>query len=78
MTISYKFMDCNGKNPVITYETEKENEVFEKLASDLYNKKLCNCSYIKSIKRIQRYTHDELIVTYDNKCKGYYILPSSF
>lgn len=55
-----------GRAYETTYICEDPARVYESLANALVSKKLNFCSYIKSIKRIQMYTHVEIIVTQDN------------
>ena len=67
----------NGKNYEITRTCEDRAEVFEALARDLINKKICSCTYIKSIKRIQLYNgFEKIIVTYDNNVRTTYTIDS--
>lgn len=75
-------MECQHKASR-TYETtyvcEDKARVYESLANALVSKKLNYCSYIKSIKRIQVYTHVEIIVTQDNGFRTiYYVNATSF
>jgi hypothetical protein len=47
--------------------------VYQSLANDLIAKKLNQCSYIKSIKRIPLYNGTQkIIVTYNNNCRCIY------
>ena len=48
------------------------------LASDLSAKYLEKAAYIKSVKRVQKYTHKEIIVTYDNECRAIYTVNAHF
>ena len=76
MRIAYK---KEGKNSWrVTFTDNNETNVFRSLASDLTAKKLNNCSYIKTIKRVQKYTHCEITVSYDNNTKNVYFLPAHF
>lgn len=59
------------------YTTSGENAAMG-LAGDLNSKYLEKCSFIKSIRRVQRYTHKEIIVTYDNECRAIYTVPAHF
>lgn len=75
-------MECqrksNGKWQT-TYTSEDKAIVYERLANALVSKKLNCCSYIKSIKRIQMYTHVEIVVTQDNGFRTiYYVNATSF
>lgn len=73
MTIEVK----NGKNYEVTRVFEDRAEVYESLARDMVNKKLCCCTYIKSIKRIQLYNgFEKIIVSYDNNVRITYTIES--
>jgi hypothetical protein len=73
MTIEVK----NGKTYEVEGVVENRAEVYESLARDMVNKKLCCCTYIKSIKRIQLYNgFEKIIVTYDNDVRRVYIIES--
>lgn len=75
-------MECQrkaGRTYETTYVCEDNARVYESLANALVSKKLNCCSYIKSIKRIQMYTHVEIIVTQDNGFRTiYYVNATSF
>jgi hypothetical protein len=44
---------------------------------DMVNKKICACTYIKSIKRTQLYTgFEKITVTYDNDVRRVYTIES--
>lgn len=75
MRIAYTKKD---KNWIVSFTDNNECSVYKSLASDLTAKKLNGCSYIKSIKRVQRYTHCEITVTYDTNNKNVYFLPAHF
>lgn len=73
MTIEVK----NGKKYEVTNVIENRTEVFESLARDLVNKKLCACTYIKSIKRVNLYNgFEKITVTYDNDVRRIYVIES--
>jgi len=59
----------NGKWTT-THTCNDARQAYEDLSHELIAKKLCNCTYIRSIKRQQRYTHVEVIVTYTDDCGG--------
>ena len=64
----------HGKSWLNTYtDTDAEN-VYRSLASDIIAKKINQARYIKSIKRIQHYTHVEIIVSYDSNVRSVYYL----
>lgn len=73
MTIEVK----SGKAYEVTNVNENRAEVYESLARDMVNKKLCACTYIKSIKRIQLYNgYEKIIVSYDNNVRCVYVIES--
>ena len=67
-------MKCNviferktGRNYEETYRSEDKTQVYEDLAHEMISKKLCGCSYIRSITRKQLYNgFVKITVTYDN------------
>lgn len=62
-------MECQhkvGRKWETTYSSLDKATIYERLANALVSKKINQCSYIKSIKRVQHYTHVEIIVTQDN------------
>lgn len=65
-----------GREWVATWQSENPAEVYKRLAEALIAKKLCGCTWVKSIKRIQRYTHIEIVVTYDNDGRDTFTLPT--
>lgn len=67
----------NGKTWANTYVDTCPETVYKALASDLIAKKINQARYIKSIKRVQHYTHVEIIVTYDNNCRSLYYLTAT-
>lgn len=64
----------NGKNWINTYTDIDAENVYRSLAGDVIRKKINNAGYIKSIKRIQHYTHVEIIVLYSNDVRSVYYL----
>ena len=73
MTIEVK----NGRQYEVTRICEDRAEVYESLANDLINKKMCGCTYIKSVKRIQLYNgFIKIVVTYDNGVRTTYTIES--
>lgn len=67
----------NGKTYKTTRVCEDRAEVYESLSRDVINKKICACTYIKSIKRVQLYTgFEKIIVTYDNGVRCTYTIES--
>ena len=63
----------NGRNWEQTYVTYDELEIYKSLSRDLTAKKICQASYIKSIKRVNMYDGSaKIIVTYDNDCRNIY------
>ena len=64
----------NGKTWVNTYTDIDGENVYRSLAGDVVRKKINNAGYIKSIKRVQRYSHVEIIVNYGNDNRSVYYL----
>ena len=55
------------------YETFNETEIYKSLCNDLIAKKINQCRYIKTIKRIQNYDSTiTIIVSYDNNTRSVY------
>ena len=68
-----------GKTWINTYIDTCPDTVYKSLSCDLIAKKINQARYIKSIKRIQHYTHVEIIVTYDNNVRSlYYVSATMF
>ena len=68
-----------GKTWVNTYIDNDAASVYKSLAIDLIAKKINQARYIKSIKRIQHYTHVEIIVSYDSNVRSvYYVSATMF
>lgn len=67
----------NGKTWVNTYVDTCPETVYKSLSIDMIAKKINQARYIKSIKRIQHYTHVEIIVTYDNNVRSLYYLTAT-
>lgn len=64
-----------GKGYETTYETSIPELVYESLAKDLISKKICACTWIKSIKRIQNYNGTiTIIVNYNNNTRSVYTI----
>lgn len=62
-----------GKKYIVSFVERDENEVYRWLASDLINKKLCECRYIKRIIRKSNYDGtQDIIVYYDNYVRNTY------
>ena len=64
----------NGKTWINTYIDNDAENVYKSLAGDVIRKKINNAGYIKSIKRIQHYSHVEIIVSYSNDVRSVYYL----
>lgn len=63
----------NGKIWEILTVITDELSIYESLSTDLINKKLNNCGYIKTIKRAPNYDGTQTItVTYNNDCRSIY------
>ena len=67
----------NGKTWVNTYMDKNPATVYKSLASDVVLKKINQGRIIKSIKRVQHYTHVEIIVNYDNNVRMVYFLKAT-
>ena len=67
----------NGKTWVNTYVDTCPETVYKSLSIDMIAKKINQARYIKSIKRVQHYTHVEIIVTYDNNVRSLYYLTAT-
>lgn len=68
-----------GKTWINTYTDINPETVYKSLASDIIAKKINKARYIKSIKRVQHYTHVEIIVSYDNNVRSvYYVSATMF
>ena len=62
----------NNKWIVSAVITDK-TEIYESLSADLIAKKLNNCGYIKTVKRVCNYDGTQTItVVYNNDCRSIY------
>lgn len=68
-----KWINCESCDPMTD-----PADVYRALASEMIAKKINHCSYIKTIRRVQRYTHVEIIVSFDNDTRAVYTLPAHF
>ena len=76
-TVNYTVEVKNGKTYEITRTCEDRAEVYESLARDMINKKLCGCTYITSIKRVNLYTgFEKITVNYNNGVRRVYTIES--
>ena len=67
-----------GREYKETYVCLNEIDVYRDLSHELINKKIHNCTYIKSIKRIPLYDgFQKIIVTYDNKMRRVYTVENN-
>ena len=65
----------NGKKWEVTNIIDDELSIYQSLANDLIAKKINQCSYVKSIKRVPLYNGTQkIIVTYDNDCRAIYVV----
>ena len=64
----------NGRTWVNTYTDIDSENVYRSLAGDVVRKKINSAGYIKSIKRVQHYSHVEIIVNYGNNNRSVYYL----
>lgn len=64
----------NGKY-IETFRTTDAEEIYKDLALVMISKKINGCTWVKSIKRIQRYDGTQkIIVTHGNGCRDIYIV----
>ena len=76
-TVNYTVEVKNGKKYEITNTCNDVTEVYKSLANDMISKKLNNCTYIRSIKRIPLYNgFDKITVSYDNDVRRIYTIES--
>lgn len=75
MRIAYK---KDNNKWAVCFTENNETAVFKALAADLVAKKINQARYIKTIKRVQRYSHVTITVTYDNNTKSVYYVPAHF
>ena len=68
----------DGNAWIDTYTDNNPETVYKSLASDLIAKKINKCTYIKSIKRVQRYEYVEIIVLYESDIRSVYYLEAHF
>ena len=77
MNINYVVEVKNNGKYEQTNICNDRTQVYESLSNDLISKKLCNCTYIKSIKRIQLYNgYVKIVVSYDNDVRRTYTIES--
>ena len=75
ITINKKVEVKENNKYTESFTTYDQLEVYRSLSQDLISKKLCNCSYIKSIRRVNNYNGTvKIIVTYDNECRSTYTI----
>lgn len=68
------FEEKRGSEYVPTWETDDVNRVYEGLTHELISKKICGCTYIKSITRKQLYNgFIRVTVAYGNGRRVYTI-----
>lgn len=69
------FEKKTGRNYEQTWSSEDKERIYEDLAHELISKKLCGCSYIRSITRKQLYNgFIKITVTYDNGDRRIYTI----
>lgn len=71
----YEYQEKKNGKYVTTFTNPNEAATHEDLAQELIAKKLCACTWIKSIKREQLYNgYVKIVVTYDhNGRRVYYV-----
>lgn len=74
--VNVVFEKKEGRKYIETWRSTDPIEVYKRLSNVLVSKKLCGCTWVKSIKRVQRYTHVEIIVTYDNNGRDIFTVPT--
>ena len=75
MKTMYEYQERNKKGYVTTFTCEDSERVYQDLTHELISKKLCSCTYIKSIKREQLYNgFIRITVTYDNGGRRIYTI----
>lgn len=58
------------------HDSMSAEEIYKRLSNDLIAKKICQCRYIKSIKRRNNYDGTcEITVTYNNNVRNIYTVP---
>lgn len=63
----------NAGKWIMSHIVTDELEIYKSLSADLIAKKLNNCSYIKTVKRVCNYDGTQNItVTYNNDCRAIY------
>lgn len=70
------FQVKQGREFMTTWQSDDPAEVYKRLSNVLVSKKLCGCTWVKSIKRVQRYTHVEIVVYYDNDGRDIFTVPT--
>ena len=71
--INVRFEEKQGREYVETWTTDDKTQVYEDLTHELISKKICGCTWIKSITRKQLYNGFILvIVQYDNAHRRVY------
>lgn len=76
MKISEVFEEKHNGKYIETWRTEDKTRVFEDLSRNLISKKLCECTWIRSIKRTQLYNgFIKITVSEDNNCRRIYYIP---
>lgn len=67
--------DKVGRKYVETGRDLEASEVYKQLANRLISKKICKCSWIKSIARTSLYNgFQKIVVTYDNNTRDIFIV----
>ena len=58
-------------------EDWQAHDIYKDIATAMINKKICKCTYIRRIERIQLYNgFQKIIITYDNNFRAIYIIES--
>lgn len=65
----------DGKNYIETYTTTDALIIYQRLTNALISKKINDCKWIRSIKRVNLYTGYQKITVFENNdCKSEYII----
>lgn len=75
MKVSFTYERKEGRTYNATYRTEDPETVYERLAQELISKKMCGCTWIKSMSRVNQYDGTaKITVRYDTGDRGTYIV----
>ena len=76
--VYYEIEEKKGRKYEVTNRVEDETEVYKRLSNDMISKKICNCTYIRSITRSQLYYgFVNIYVSYTNGIRCTYHIKSN-